>query len=124
LIADDHPGWIEGVRSIIHKAPDMHVVGEVEDGAQIKQKVGELKPDILLLDLIMPNHKPAEFEKWVREHYPEIVTLVLTAHHRDAYLAGMMEAGVAGYSVLHESAYLAVSTARFAPESADYAGFS
>lgn len=45
----------------------------------------------------MPNHRPAEFEKWVRENYPEIVTLVLTAHNRDAYLAGMMEAGAAGY---------------------------
>lgn len=97
LIADDHPAWIEGVRGIIHKAPDMHVVGEVEDGDQIKQKVAELQPDVLLLDLVMPNHKPTELEKWVRENYPQIVTLVLTAHHRDAYLAGMIEAGVAGY---------------------------
>jgi len=97
LIADDHPAWIEGVRAIIHQAPDMHVVGEVGDGDQIKQKVSELQPDVLLLDLIMPNHRPAEFEKWVRENYPEIVTLVLTAHNRDAYLASMMEAGAAGY---------------------------
>jgi len=97
LIADDHPAWIEGVRAIIQQAPDMHVIGEAEDGDQIKQKVAELQPDVLLLDLVMPNHKPAEFEKWVREQYPEIVTLVLTAHDRDAYLAGMMEAGVAGY---------------------------
>lgn len=97
LIADDHPAWIEGVRAIIHQVPDMHVVGEVGDGDQIKQKVSELQPDILLLDLIMPNHRPADFEKWVRENYPEVVTLVLTAHNRDAYLAGMMEAGAAGY---------------------------
>jgi DNA-binding NarL/FixJ family response regulator len=97
LIADDHPAWIEGVRAVINQAPDMQVVGEVSDGDQIKQKVAELLPDILLLDLIMPNHNPAELEKWVRENYPEIVTLVLTAHDRDAYLAGMMEAGAAGY---------------------------
>lgn len=97
LIADDHPGWIAGVRSIIHKAPDMHVVGETQKGDQIKQKVAELKPDILLLDLVMPNHNPTEFEKWVRENYPETITLVLTAHDRDSYLAGMMDAGAAGY---------------------------
>ena len=97
LIADDHPGWIEGVRSIISKASDMQVVGEVQEGEQIKQKVAELKPDILLLDLVMPNHNPRELEKWVREHYPETATLVLTGHHRDAYLAGMMDAGAAGY---------------------------
>jgi DNA-binding NarL/FixJ family response regulator len=97
LIANDHPGWIAGVRSIIHKAPDMHVVGEAQKGDQIKQKVAELKPDILLLDLVMPNHDPTEVEKWVRQNYPEIITLVLTAHHRDAYVAGMMDAGAAGY---------------------------
>jgi DNA-binding NarL/FixJ family response regulator len=97
LIADDHPAWVEGIRSIIGHAPDMHVIGDASDGDQIKQKVSELRPDVLLLDLIMPNHKPAEFEKWVRENYPEIVTLVLTAHDQDAYLAGMIEAGAAGY---------------------------
>jgi two-component system, NarL family, response regulator LiaR len=97
LIADDHPSWIEGVRSIISKASDIHVVGEVQDGDQIKQKVTQLRPDILLLDLVMPHHSPTELEKWVRENYPETITLVLTAHDRDAYLAGMMEAGAAGY---------------------------
>ena len=97
LIADDHPTWIEGARAILLKASDMRVIGEVQDGNQIKQKVAELKPDVLLLDLVMPNHKPAELEQWVRENYPEIVTIVLTAHDRDAYLAGMLEAGVAGY---------------------------
>jgi DNA-binding NarL/FixJ family response regulator len=97
LIADDHPTWIAGVRSIIHKASDMRVVGEVEDGDQIKQKVAELQPNVLLLDLVMPHHKPAELERWVCENYPEIITLVITAHDRDAYLAGMMDAGAAGY---------------------------
>lgn len=97
LIADDHPTWIEGIRSIIYKASDMRVIGEVEDGDQIKDKIAELQPNVLLLDLIMPNHKPAELERWVRENYPDIVTLVLTAHDRDAYLAGMMDAGAAGY---------------------------
>jgi len=97
LIADDHPAWIEGLRSIIQNAADMQVVGEVQQGEQIRQRIAELQPDVLLLDLDMPNHQPAEIEKWVRENYPGIVTLVLTAHDRDAYLAGMMEAGAAGY---------------------------
>ncbi len=49
----------------------------------------------------MPGTDPTEVEKWVRENYPETVTLVLSAHDRDHYLAGMIEAGVAGY--LHKS---------------------
>lgn len=45
----------------------------------------------------MPHHNPTELEKWVRENHPETATLVLTGHHRDAYLVGMIEAGAAGY---------------------------
>jgi DNA-binding NarL/FixJ family response regulator len=75
----------------------MQVIGDVQHGDQIRQRIAELQPAVLLLDLDMPNHQPAEIEKWVRENYPGIVTLVLTAHDRDAYLAGMMEAGAAGY---------------------------
>jgi DNA-binding NarL/FixJ family response regulator len=97
LIVDDHPAWIEGLRSIIQNASDMQVIGDVQHGDQIRQRIAELQPAVLLLDLDMPNHQPAEIEKWVRENYPGIVTLVLTAHDRDAYLAGMMEAGAAGY---------------------------
>lgn len=46
LIADDHPGWIEGIRSILHIASDMRVVGEAQNGDQIRQKVAELHPDV------------------------------------------------------------------------------
>lgn len=97
LIAEDHPVTIQGVCAIIEKANDMEIVGKVEDGAQIQPMVAKLRPDILLLDLIMPNLSPTALEKWVRENHPETVTIVLTAHNRDAYLANMMEAGISGY---------------------------
>lgn len=45
----------------------------------------------------MPNLSPAELEEWVRKNYPETITLVLTSHDRDAYLASMMDAGIVGY---------------------------
>jgi DNA-binding NarL/FixJ family response regulator len=51
----------------------------------------------------MPGLSAAELEKWVREHYPETITLVLTAHDRDAHLANMIEAGAAGYMSKGES---------------------
>lgn len=97
LIADDHEITRKGIRDFLEQAPDMQIVGEAQDGEEIKRLVGELRPQILLLDLVMPNLSPAELEKWVRENHPETITLVLTAHDRDAYLAGMMEAGAAGY---------------------------
>jgi two-component system, NarL family, response regulator LiaR len=97
LIADDHEMTRQGIRGFLEQAPDMQIVGEARDGDEIKCLVAELRPQILLLDLIMPNFSPTELEKWVRQNHPETITLVLTAHDRDAYLAGMMESGAAGY---------------------------
>lgn len=97
LIADDHEMTRKGIRDFLEQASDMQVVGEARDGDEIKRMVAELRPQILLLDLIMPNLSPSQLEKWVRENHPETITLVLTAHDRDAYLADMMEAGAVGY---------------------------
>ncbi len=97
ILADDHPVAREGVRSILVNAPDIQIVGEAENGDGIKDLIPKLRPHILLLDLKMPGTSPFEIEKWVRENYPETITLVLTAHDRDIYLAGMMDTGIAGY---------------------------
>ena len=97
IIADDHEMTRKGIHAFLDQAPDIQVVGEAEDGEQIKRLVAHHRPQILLLDLIMPDFSPSELEKWVRSNYPETITLVLTSHDRDAYLSSMMEAGVSGY---------------------------
>lgn len=97
LLADDHPTTRAGVRAMLSQAEDIQVVGEAENGFEVAGLVNKLKPNVLLLDLVMPGPRPAELEKWVRENYPETITLVLTSHDRDHYLASMMDAGVAGY---------------------------
>jgi DNA-binding NarL/FixJ family response regulator len=73
------------------------VVGEAGDGVEAQGLVAALRPDILLLDLVMPGPRPADIERWVRAEYPETVTLILTGHDRDALLAEMEEAGAAGF---------------------------
>lgn len=103
VIADDHEYLRVGIRSIIDKEPDMRIVGEAENGDQVKELVAKLRPKILLLDLIMPDTSPAQLERWVRTRYPETITLVLTAHDRDTYLANMANAGVAGYLTKNET---------------------
>ena len=97
LIADDHEMTRKGIRKFLSHASDMKVVGEASNEDQIKQLVEKLHPRILLLDLVMPNFSPSQCERWIRNNYPETITLVLTAHDRDAYLSGMMDAGAAGY---------------------------
>jgi NarL family two-component system response regulator LiaR len=103
LLAEDQPVTSAGIRSILEQADDMQLVGEARDGYEAQQLVGELRPQVLLLDLKMPGPRPSEIEKWVREHYPETITLVLTSHDRDAFLAAMMDAGVSGYLSKNES---------------------
>lgn len=97
LLADDHPTTLAGLRAILQDAQDIEVVGDADNGNDIKRLVAEFCPRILLLDLVMPGPSPAELEKWVRTNYPETITLVLTAHDRDVYLANMIEAGAAGF---------------------------
>jgi two-component system response regulator NreC len=97
LIADDHSVARAGIRRILEEDPSLEIVGEAEDGHEARKMVDELRPDVLLLDLKMPGPRPAEIERWVRMNYPDIVTLVLTAHDRDIYLAEMYHAGVSGY---------------------------
>jgi len=97
LLADDHPLARAGIRNLLAEADDLEIIGEAEDGFQVQELVAGLRPNILLLDLKMPGPRPFELEKWVRENYPQTITLVLTSHDRDIYLASMMDAGVSGY---------------------------
>lgn len=114
LVADDFPVTRAGIRAILEKELDIEVVGEAADGLEAKQMMAELRPDILLLDLVMPGLQPYEVEEWVRANYPETVTLVLTAHDRDCYLAKAIEAGVVGYLAKDEAPHRLVQAIRCA----------
>jgi len=76
----------------------------------------ELHPNILLLDLVMPGPTPAQLERNIRASFPEIITLVLTAHDRDAYLASMIDAGVSGFLSKTERGDRLISAIRRAAE--------
>jgi DNA-binding NarL/FixJ family response regulator len=97
VIADDHPIARAGIHNLLSSDPDLVIVGEAENGIEAQQLVEKLRPNILLLDLKMPGPRPADIERHVRTHYPETITLVLTAHDRDVYLSDMVAAGVHGY---------------------------
>jgi two-component system response regulator NreC len=112
LLADDHPVTRAGIRAILEEATDIQVVGEAENGTEALQMTAELWPQILLLDLRMPGPRPCEIARWVRSHCPETITLVLTAHDRDAYLADMVDAGAAGFLTKEEAAEVLVEAIR------------
>ncbi len=97
VIVDDHELTRTGIKKILEQAEDIVIVGEASNGDDAFSLVQELQPKVLLLDIQMPGTPAREIERLVREHYPDVVTLILTGHDRDAYLADFMKLGVAGY---------------------------
>lgn len=104
LLADDEPMAREWIRGLLAQADDMEIVGEAQNGFEVQELVPKLRPQILLLNLKMPGPRPYELEKCVRENYPKTITLALTAHDSDAYLAEIIDSDIAGYLLKNENA--------------------
>ena len=103
LLADDHVVVREGLKRLIDEQPDILVVGEAGDGAATIQKVQELKPDVIVMDISMPGMNGLVATKKLKELRPDIVIVTLTRHADDAYLQELLRAGASGY-VLKQSA--------------------
>ncbi|MCC7119151.1 MAG: response regulator transcription factor [Anaerolineales bacterium] len=97
LVADDHALAREGLYSVLSTADDMEVIGKAESGHEAMQMVTALLPDVLLLDLVMPDVRPFEVEEWARKNHPQVATLLITAHHRERFLAKAIENNSRGY---------------------------
>lgn len=91
LIVDDHPLARAGIRTVLENLSDIEIVAEAINGSEAKSLVIKMKPDVVLLDLILPGSKPTEICSWMRKHCPETEILILTGHARDSFLARMME---------------------------------
>ena len=85
LIVDDNVQFRTLLREIVVEEPDLHVVGEAADGAEAMQLTKELRPDIILLDLVMPRVNGLEVLRRVKAERPEIKVIVVTVHDEDAY---------------------------------------
>lgn len=97
VIADDHPLLREAIRSTFERQEDIEVVGEAGDGEEAVKLSSELKPDIVIMDIVMPNLNGIEATKRIREVSPATAVLILTAYDDDRYVIGLLEAGAAGY---------------------------
>ncbi len=97
VIADDHEVTRLGIRALLEADPGILVVGEASNGADAQKLVAELHPDVLLLDLVMPDLRPFQIHEWVRANCPETTVLILTAHDLDCYLAKAIAGGTAGF---------------------------
>lgn len=103
LLADDHAVLRAGLAALLDGEPDMAVVGEAGDGNECVELAAERRPDIILLDIKMPNCTGLEALETLRGRAPECRVLVLTMHDDAGYLRQVLAAGGAGY-VLKEAA--------------------
>jgi two-component system, NarL family, response regulator NreC len=103
VIAEDHKTVREGIKLLVNSQPDMEVIGEAGDGEAAIKMFEELRPDLIVMDISMPNLNGLRATKRLRAKFPDVKILTLTRHTDDGYLRQLISAGASGY-VLKQSA--------------------
>jgi len=97
LIADDHAVLREGLRQLLERERDFEVVGEAGDGEEAVSLSSKLKPDIVIMDIVMPELSGIEATKLIKQANPATAVLIFTAYSDIRYILGLLEAGACGY---------------------------
>lgn len=103
LLIDDHAVVREGVRALLGADTRFEIVGEAPDAASALEAVDRLAPDVVVLDLSLPDTNGTQLARSLKERRPDVKMLALTVHEEGGYLRGMLDAGARGY-VLKRSA--------------------
>ena len=102
IIADDHLMVREGLKQLLELQGDIEVIGQADDGIQCLDMINKLKPDVVLLDINMPNMNGIQTLQVMRQNQNKTKVLILTIHNEIEYLLKAVEIGVNGY-VLKDS---------------------
>jgi two-component system response regulator NreC len=97
LIADDHQIVRDGLRSLLEKEPDMEVVGEAEDGRTILKMLKELVPDVIIMDVAMPDLNGIEATRQINHEFAEVKVIALSMHDDRRFVINMLKSGASGY---------------------------
>lgn len=110
VLCDDHQIIREGLRSLLEKQPDMNVVGEALNGLEAIKLVADKKPDIVILDIAMPEMNGIAAARRIFADHPKIKILALSMHSDHHFVTEMLEAGASGY-MMKDSAFGELTTA-------------
>ena len=97
LLADDHKIVRDGLRALLEREADMDVVGEAENGRDAVQRARDLEPDVIVMDISMPDLNGMEATRQVRRRCPKTRVLALSVHADRRFVTEMLKAGAAGY---------------------------
>lgn len=97
LIADDHGIVRSGLRKLLEGEDGIEVIAEASDGAEARDKTLELRPDLAILDVKMPELNGLEATREIHREAPEISILILSMHEEERYLFEALKAGASGY---------------------------
>jgi two-component system response regulator NreC len=114
LIADDHAIVRDGIQQLLKPLDDMEVVGVVTDGLQALEKAKNLSPDVILLDIAMPNLNGLEAIGLIKEALPESQIVILSMHANESYVQQVLKSGAMGYVLKASPSIDIVRAIRFA----------
>jgi NarL family two-component system response regulator LiaR len=97
VLADDHPLLRQALREVLEKQPDFEVIAEASDGKEAVKLTTELLPDVVIMDISMPELNGLEATKQIKANCPAIAVLVLTIHSDNEHILGILKAGAGGY---------------------------
>lgn len=97
LLADDHPIILQGLMRLLEAEPDLKVVGEASDGLQAVQLAEKFKPNVLVIDMMMPGLNGLEVLRQVKKRSPSTLNIVLSMQSADAYVVEALKSGASGY---------------------------
>jgi two-component system response regulator NreC len=99
LVVDDHEVVRQGIKMVLETDPELEVVGEAASGEDAIDRVRELRPNVVVMDIGMPGLSGFEATRRIRQSNPEVQVLALTVHDSEAYVFQMLQAGATGYIV-------------------------
>lgn len=102
VLAEDHLGFRRLVRRELESAEELKVVGEVNDGQELLTLLEQISPDLIILDISMPNLGGIEAAKRIKLSHPQVKILILSMHKNPVYVEQAQKLGVAGYLLKEE----------------------
>lgn len=110
VLADDHPVVRQGLRRLLEAEPDFAILGEASEGLEAANLVEKLRPNVLVLDLMMPGMNGLVLTREIAHRFPKTRCLILSMHANEAYVVEALRNGAAGY-VLKEASETDLVTA-------------